>query len=167
MLARKVNGGDDIVAICDIYCQSWRAAFRGSVPQDYLDALDGSRWRPALESGELDSYVVMDGAVYAGTSAICPSRDEKMQGWGEIVTMYLLPEYFGRGYGQPLFECVVSALAEKGFEKIYLWVLDENTRARCFYEKNGFEKNGDIEIVEVGGKNLRNYRYIRYLDKAE
>ena len=167
MLVRKVRSGDDIDAICDIYCQSWRAAFRGSVPQDYLDALSGSRWRPALENSELDSYVVMDGDIYAGTSIICPSRDEKMQGWGEIVTMYLLPEYFGKGYGKPLFECVVNALKEKGFKKIYLWVLDENIRAQRFYEKNGFEKTEDVEIVEVGGKDLCNYRYICHLDKTE
>ena len=64
MMVRKVRSGDDIDAVCDIYCQSWRAAFRGSVPQDYLDALSGSRWRPALENSELDSYVVMDGDIY-------------------------------------------------------------------------------------------------------
>ena len=167
MLVRKVISGDDIGAICDIYCHSWRAAYRGSVPQDYLDALDGSRWRPALENSGFESYVVMDGEAYAGTSIICPSRDEKMQGWGEIVAMYLLPEYFGKGYGQLLLECVVNALKEKGFEDIYLWVLDENKRARRFYEKNGFEKTGDIEIAEVGGKDLRNYRYIRHMDKTE
>ena len=152
---------DDFEAIGDIYARSWKAAYRGIVPQDYLDELKGSAWVPLFADSRYDSRVITDAGAYVGTSAVCAARDEKMAGWGEIVSIYLLPEYFGRGYAAPLLEHAVGALAEGGYERVYLWVLLENIRAQRFYEKHGFEKNGDHASLTVAGKELTEVRYVR------
>ena len=60
-------------------------------------------------------------------------------GFGEVVSLYLLPAYYRKGYGRELLESVRDALLEH-YEGVYLWVLRENARARAFYEKLGFAR---------------------------
>lgn len=101
----------------------------------------------------------MDNGKYIGISSICAARDEAMAGWGEIISMYLLPDYFHMGIGKPLVENSISALIKMGYSKIYLWVLQENTRARKFYEKNGFTLSADTVTIQIGNKDLAEVRY--------
>ena len=161
MDVRKTNATDDFEAIGNIYASSWKFAYKGIVPQDYLDNLQGTRWSSVLPTSPYDSFVVLENGVYIGTSSVCSSRDEKMSGWGEIASLYLLPEYFGKGYGKPLFECAVNSLRERGFDNVFLWVLEENVRAQRFYEKNGFNKAEDTMNMNIGGKDLIEVRYIK------
>ena len=99
-----------------------------------------------------------------GTSSVCPSRWEGCPGFGEIVSLYLLPEYMGRGFGKALLEAAVEALAGQGFREVLLWVLEENRRARRFYERAGFSCSGDRREDEIGGKLLWEVLYRRSLE---
>ena len=161
MTIRKVTPSDDFAAIGEIYAQSWKTAYRGIVPQDYLDALTGEHWSARLRDAHRGAYVAIDGGKYAGTASVTPARDAKMPGWGELISIYLLPEYFGAGVAAPLFDCAMSALADMGFEAVYLWVLEGNLRARKFYEKHGFHANGDTETLTIAGRELVEIRYTR------
>ncbi|GHU80548.1 N-acetyltransferase [Clostridia bacterium] len=163
MEIRRVTVQDNFAAIGEIYASSWKAAYRGLVPQDYLDGLSGKRWSDTLANSKHDAFVVMEKDRYIGTSSVCAARDDRMSGWGEVVSIYLLPEYFGKGYAKPLFDFAVAALSDKGFEDIYLWVLEGNIRAQRFYEKNGFQKNGDGAALSIGGKKLTELRYTKHL----
>ncbi|MEG0377278.1 MAG: GNAT family N-acetyltransferase, partial [Eubacterium sp.] len=82
-------------------------------------------------------------------------------GWGEIISLYLLPEYMGRGLGTLLFERGICELARLGFEDIYLWVLEDNTRARSLYEKHKFVRSDKALEDCIGGKNLLEIQYVR------
>ena len=159
MEIRKITETDDFDAISRIYALSWKTAYKNIVPQQYLDELSESRWSDILRNSPNDAFVIMENGIYIGTSSICPARDEKMSGWGEIISIYLLPEYFGKGYGKPLFDNSVNALLNMGFDKIYVWVLEQNMRARRFYEKNGFTLF-DKKMINVGGVDLPEVRYI-------
>jgi GNAT superfamily N-acetyltransferase len=55
---------------------------------------------------------------------------------------YVLPEHRGSGMADELH----AAATELGVTK--LWCLEENHRARRFYEKRGWELNGETRIVE-------------------
>ena len=70
-----------------------------------------------------------------------------MSGWGEIVSLYLLPSYTEKGIGTVLFQGVMDELKRLGLYKIYLWVLEENRPARAFYEKNGFKVMDGLIIL--------------------
>ena len=72
----------------------------------------------------------------------------------------LLPDYMGRGVGKVLFQSVVAELMKMGYRNIYLWVLEENLRARRFYEKEGFSGTDDYLYDNIGGKDVREIRYI-------
>ena len=160
MEIRRMTLNDDAEVVGNIYANSWKAAYRGIVPQAYLDGLAGSMWLAVLRDEQYQSYLAMDGEAYIGASAVCAARDESMVGWGEIVSLYLLPTYFGSGYAEPLFRRVVEALRMQGYQQIYLWVLEENARARRFYEKQGFAANGDRLVLTIEGKELMEVRYV-------
>ena len=149
----------DFEAVGAIFAASWKVAYRGIVPQGHLDSLDASVWVKNLSSSQYDVFVIFDGETPIGATAVCAARDGAMAGWGEITAIYLLPEYFGKGYAAPLFQRAVNALTENGYRQIYLWVLEENRRARAFYEAHGFQPNGDQDTITVGGKALSEIRY--------
>jgi len=79
---------------------------------------------------------------------------------GEIVSIYLLPEYFRKGYGQRLLKTALIDMKTKGYKNCYLWVLKENSNARQFYESIGFICNDDECTCEIMKKQLVNVRYI-------
>ena len=161
MKVRRVTKSDDFRAIADIYVHSWQAAYRGIVPDDYLDGLRTDRWAGRLEVSAYTAMVLTDGERYIGTCSFAPARDGAMQGWGEIISFYLLPEYFGSGCAGILMREALESLDAAGYPGVYLWVLEENTRARKFYEKYGFALNGDRLEIEIGGRALMEVRYIR------
>ena len=47
-----------------------------------------------------------------------------------------------------------------GYEDVFLWVLEENERARRFYENFGFVPTDDFLDDNIGGRDLREVRYI-------
>ena len=104
--------------------------------------------------------VCIDNGKIVGTSSFCKSRFEQLQGWGEIISIYLLPDYIGKGYGKILIDAVLSELKRQGYEDVFLWVLEENVRARNFYEKYGFLLTDDVSDANIGGKVLREMRYV-------
>lgn len=158
---------EEVNDVSRIYARSWKAAYRGIVPQDYLDGLPELRWTALLAENPSKSYVLIDGGRLAGTSSISPARDEKMAGWGEIISLYLLPEYFGRGHGRALLDFCVNELRAAGYAHIYLWTLEKNTVARTFYEKAGFKHDGEKITCSIGGESLTEVRYIYLINGAE
>lgn len=160
MHIRPVTIADDPEAVGAIYAASWQTAYRGLVPQDYLDTLSGKIWVPILTDPQYDSLVLLDGESYAGTAAVCPARDTCLYGYGELVSLYLLPDYWGTGGGTELLAAALTHLRQRGYSAIYLWVLEENGRARRFYEKHGWRDSGERTAVSVGGKALSECRYV-------
>lgn len=59
---------------------------------------------------------------------------------------YVVPEAWGTGVAQTLHDAALAAMPDCA--EIKLWVLEENRRARRFYEKNGWRPNGETRVVE-------------------
>ena len=142
-----------------IYALSWKTAYQDIVPQQYLEELSLERWTPLLQDSPYSGFILKDDDKFIATSSISPARDETMKGWGEIISIYVLPEFFNKGYGKKLLSFVLSELKGMGFKRIYLWVLEENMQARAFYERNGFVFDGDKTNITIGGKSLVEMRY--------
>lgn len=146
--------------VSHIYALAWKRAYHTIIPQDYLEDLSLERWTPLLQSSPFDGFVLEENGKYIATSSIFEARDENMKGWGEIISLYVLPNYLFLGYGKRLLSFVMLELQKKGFMNIYLWVLEENIQARNFYERNGFTPNEDKCTIIIGGKELVEIRYI-------
>ncbi len=160
MEIRYLTPADDRTAVSRIYEESWKYAYKGIVPQDYLDSIPEGRWASGLDRQGRSTLVCVDGGKLVGTSTFCGSRFEQFPGWGEVISIYLLPEYIGKGYGRLLLKSIVLELNRQGYPDIFLWVLEENRRARHFYEQFGFSPTDDFLTQTIGGKALREVRYI-------
>ncbi|MEO1060207.1 MAG: GNAT family N-acetyltransferase [Actinomycetota bacterium] len=154
---------DDADQLGPVHVRAWQAAYRGIMPDDYLDGLDGTaraaRWREHL--GDVPADVVhlvgdLEGRIVGGVT-VGTERDERRI--GELYAINLDPDAFGTGVGQALFEAGEEALRSLGHDEAVLWVVRENARARRFYERNGWLPDGTEKAVDFGGVDVVELRY--------
>ncbi len=157
---RRFCETDSVEDISRIYARSWKKSYRGIIPDDYLNALSETRWSQRLMKDADCLMLAVEDETPVGGATYCPARDMAMSGWGEIVSLYLLPSHTEKGIGTMLFQGVMDELKRLGLSRMYLWVLEENRPARAFYEKNGFQANGDVMLDNIGGRTVREIRYV-------
>jgi RimJ/RimL family protein N-acetyltransferase len=74
--------------------------------------------------------------------------------------LYVVPEAWGTGVALTLHDEALAAMPDCA--EVKLWVLEENRRARRFYEKNGWRRNGESRVVEYPPQPLDvGYSFIR------
>lgn len=156
---RYITKSDDRLAISKIYEESWKYAYQGIVPQQYLDSIPEGQWASHIEQSDRNNLVMVRDGVMIGTSGFGKSRMEEMMDFGEIISIYFLPEYMGKGYGRLLLQAVIAELKKMGFNKIFLWVLEDNWRARHFYERSGFVQTERCLFSNIGGRELKEVQY--------
>jgi GNAT superfamily N-acetyltransferase len=61
----------------------------------------------------------------------------------ELHRLYVVPEAWGTGVAARLHDVAVARWRELGIENAVLWVLEENRRARRFYERRGWSETGE------------------------
>jgi ribosomal protein S18 acetylase RimI-like enzyme len=154
---------DDAADLARVHVRSWQTAYRGLVHQAYLDSMsvesriDG--WNRILNRGTRVLLAEEDVEV-VGFCSLGPADHD---GWGEIYSIYVAPEHWGVGLGRELLVAGEAALTESGLERALLWVLDGNTRARKFYERQGWLLGKPIRIENIGGSDLTEVRYEKSL----
>ncbi|WP_433240919.1 N-acetyltransferase family protein [Streptosporangium sp. CA-135522] len=146
------GGPDDAEDVLRIKTETWKTAYRGLLPQDFLDELrvelrEVELWR-ARFAGAAERVVIGEaGGVSAGFSLFGSARDREIPG-GEIYAIYVLSEHWSTGLGLALMNRSVARLREMGHAEAGLWVLESNVRARRFYERFGFTLSGRVQDVE-------------------
>lgn len=160
MKIRHVTQQDNSLEISNIYETSWKCTYQNIIPQDYLDSIPIGKWADCIYKADMNHLVMIKDGRMIGTASFCKSRWEAHHDYGEIVSIYFLPEYIGQGYGKLLLDKCIEELKRCGFDKILLWVLEDNHRARRFYEKNGLICSEVFLNDTIGGKNLREVLYI-------
>lgn len=163
---------EDARQIAGVHVLSWQGAYRGLLPQAYLDGLDPAqrvdRWERSLTeaTGYRDGVLVAEAAgTLLGFAGYSPSRDDDVDPGrvGEIKSIYLLPSAWGKGIGRRLMGAALGHLAEARFGLATLWVLDSNVRARRFYEAGGWSADGARKTDESRGFPVTEVRYQRAL----
>ena len=166
----------DAAQIAVVHVRSWQGAYRGLLPQAYLDGLDPAqrvvRWERSLAEGNTGraGVLVADaGGALLGFASYAPSRDTDADPGrvGEIGAIYLLPRAWGNGVGRRLMGATLVCLAEAEFDEVTLWVLDSNVRARQFYAAGGWSADGAQKLDESRGFPITQVRYRRSLSASE
>ena len=160
----------DACGLAQVQTQSWREAYQGLVSAGYLTALqvDPRVWTQRLTgSGPLTATLVAiaDSRVvgFAGVGPqLPPDGDPRV---GHLYTLYLLARWWGAGIGHRLHTAALDALTCAGFGSAVLWVLDGNSRAIAFYEREGWRFDGGSRTEHMGGaESLAELRMSRRLD---
>ncbi|MGW1541557.1 N-acetyltransferase family protein [Streptomyces sp. NPDC002309] len=163
----------DCGRVAEIRVGGWRSAYRGLMPQSYLDALsvrqdaDRRRARFGQGDGTVVNLVAERAGEVVGWACHGPYRDGEVRtADAELYAIYVHPERYGEGIGHALLSESVRRCRASGHRRMLLWVLRDNTAARRFYERAGFAADGAQEPFEVDGVQVPEVRYARELTEA-
>lgn len=153
-----------------IHVRAWQAAYRGIMPNDYLDGLRAedrsAMWRRSFANPPPGQQlrVVLVGEEVAGFAEFGLEESESPgPDVGQLYAINLDPSHWGRGLGRALLREVTQALADSDYRYAVLWVAPENVRARGLYESEGWIDDGSSQNAEVLGVTVQEMRYRRRL----
>ncbi|MFN8473747.1 MAG: GNAT family N-acetyltransferase [Anaerolineae bacterium] len=153
----------DAAGIGRVSAETWRAAYRGLMPDSILDNISveqrAARYREILGSADRRraTFVAEDASSgVVGFASSGPERSSDPFYTGELYALYILPEYHRHGLGRGLVAATVSHLRGGGHTAMLVWVLAGNP-ACGFYQRLGGrflrEKHlpaGDVTLLEEG-----------------
>jgi GNAT superfamily N-acetyltransferase len=125
---------------------AWNAGM-AQVVDTKLDAL-------APFEGRVARYREGIAALPPGMRIWVAERDDRVVGHanvavgkalGELSALYVVPEEWGSGVAGALHDQAVAGMRELGATEATLWVVEQNTRARRFYEREGWSANGETK----------------------
>ena len=161
---REATAGDAAL-ISSIIAASWRGAYQTLIDSVYLARLPEEYWLPSmrswLDSGRMYGLIAERTGQPVGCIVFGRGRDEDHADWGEIVSLYLLPDVMGQGVGSSLLQAALQALAEDGYPRVYLWSFQGNERAERFYQRHGFLLTSDRVNYKIGSTDVTDVRLIR------
>jgi ribosomal protein S18 acetylase RimI-like enzyme len=152
----------DASAIAAVRVDSWRASYRGIMPDTYLDGMkteDSTRlWERVLGAGSdaACTFVAEIDGELVGFAAGNTLAERKLEFDAELTALYILPSAQRAGIGRRLLMEVAATLAAAGAPNMLVWVLAQNRKAREFYEHLGALllaeqtfKWDDLDLIEV------------------
>ncbi len=185
----RYGSAEDAEAISRVRRDAWRAAYAGIITAEIIERATGvpdtdreralfvSRpWRRTLVAEHTPSAAPVTEVI--GYASFGPERDvdgaplpERAGHAGsprprcaELYALYVTPAWWSTGAGRDLMRRVLEETRAGGYPRIILWVLEQNARARQFYERWGFRLDGRSYRADwLGG--VTEVCYARDLDR--
>lgn len=153
---------EDIPRIAEILIFAKRTAYRPIFRDDAVsfNGMQVVKLAGELErEGAVDHMVVYDDGIVRGMMekrrGDSPDYPDSMQ----LCSFYVDPFFQGCGIGRRMMEQFLDETKKNGFQRIYLWVLEKNSRARGLYESYGFAFDGTKALQDGTAEYL--LRYVR------
>lgn len=160
---RVAKSGDEC-AIAGVHIRSWQEAYKGLIPQSYLDALPNEfenrvkMWTSILANSQRWAWVAENSNGIVGFVLFGPPRDPNRESFIELGAIYLLASEKGKGIGFSLLSAGFNKMKDLGYKKAYCWVLENNPTIK-FYERSGANFSGQTKDDEIGGKYFKELAY--------
>ncbi len=161
---RPLTPQDDLTAVGELYACSWKQTYQRILPQRFLDKLTHDRWSAVLRAEPGASLGMFENGALIGTAMLGYSREEEREGYGEIVSLHLLPEKEGQGYGRKLLSAALDGMKAEGCANACLWVICQNSHAVLFYVHMGFRPTGRMQQENYGGETVELMELARELN---
>ena len=164
---RRLATIEDAETIAIIHVCTWRVAYEGIVPAQYLASLSvqerANLWRRVISEQRSTVLLAVTPHGEVGFISFGPSRDKDGKEKAEVYAIYVLPQFWHQGVGQELLEDAERQVQDCHFTALTLWVLEKNAQARRFYEARGFRLDGDRKEATISGSFLTELRYEKKL----
>jgi len=154
----------DAPAIAALHAASWRSAYRGMLPDAFLDGpIEGNRlehWTHRMSLASPRRYVlsaVTHGRLF-GCACVFAAADPE---WGALLdNLHVAPDAKGRGIGARLLGGALEWVrATSRDDRMHLWVFDANEPARRFYDRQGGRVTGARTAEIIPGTQVAELRY--------
>jgi ribosomal protein S18 acetylase RimI-like enzyme len=156
---------DDARAIADVHARTWQGAYEHVFGAERLAGMSLparlAQWERILAAGQSDVFVATDDGI-VGFVSTGDSRDADAE--AELYAIYVLPGAWGSGAGAALMCAGLAAMRARASGAAVLWVLEDNPRARRFYEREGWALDGERKEDEYLGIRVAEVRYRIALD---
>jgi ribosomal protein S18 acetylase RimI-like enzyme len=150
---------DDAEAVARVHVETWRAAYAHALSPEGLASLSVTQ-RAELHRRSPPVVADVDGEI-VGLVSVGPGTDPDTD--GELYAIYVLPDHWGSGVGRALMQAGEERLRELGHQHAILWVLEDNPRARRFYEAAGWTLDGTRRPIAIFGQPVPEIRYEKSL----
>lgn len=142
---------EDADALGAFHVASWREAYAGLLPAEFLAGLDvdgrARRWRDILEGGSAGTTLLAASAGgVVGLVSVGPSLQPAQPATAGLYALYVDAAEWGTGLGYRLHEAGLGLLRTAGAVRAELWVLRTNARAISFYERQGWYADGRTQL---------------------
>jgi GNAT superfamily N-acetyltransferase len=141
-LTIRVARPKDAAEVARIYIESWHDTYPSVLSRAMLCAMtpkgQTARWLAAIRSQKRETVLVAEdaGAGIVAMASLGPSRDKSFGYDGEVYTLYVDPNFLGRGIGRMLLNGAFEVLRARSFTSCVIWAHAGNN-ARFFYETMG------------------------------
>jgi len=167
-LSLRPASAADAALIASIHSTSWQATYRGLLPDSFLDR-EVTRERAAYWDARLRApggerrIVLIAELEDEPVGFVCVERQPD-SAWGVLLdNLHALPQHQGIGAGKLLMRAAEDWAREQGETQLYLYVLEGNTPAIRFYERQGWRFVG-AEPDHMGGVDITALRYVYRMD---
>ena len=160
VIIRKAIPGDEQV-LAYIQTESWKAAFAGILSPEELERCTSLQkaekmYHSVLLREDCNMAIELVNNQPHCIAAWAKNRCDLGNTVGKLICIHSLQNNWAKGYGSAMMEYVLAQLQQANYESVILWVFEENTRARKFYEKHGFTlteqkklANGIAEVMYI------------------
>ncbi|MBO33767.1 MAG: GNAT family N-acetyltransferase [Rhodospirillaceae bacterium] len=161
---------DDIKDIAEVYVETWRSTYAGTLPDKVLIEMSQERqmimWARAIDRArnpKSEKILVVDeadGVVGVGSAGFNRNREgpaRDIEYGGEVYTLYVLPDFQNQGLGELLLKGLFHVLVSQDYHSAVIWVLALNP-SRFFYEAMGGKRVGERD-EKLWGTTLKEFAY--------
>ena len=154
----------DAAAIAALHAESWLATFANVLTDEYRSSgiLEDRQavWQERMSAPPSNQLVILAEEEKRLAGFACAYGDQDAR-WGTFLdNLHVRPDWQGRGLGQSLMVRVAAwCVAEYPESGLYLLVLEQNSRARAFYEQLGATDVGGETSVPPGFLSAPSRRY--------
>lgn len=140
----KIRPGtpEDLQAVVTLQLVSWRDAYRGLLPDAYLDGALAddlaAKWRGKLIESPDPRTLLLVAESPAGLGGFFYAAQETPgDAHAYLDNLHVRPELRGHGLGEALMRAAVPMLQARGYRGMHLLVSAENAAAIRFYRRLG------------------------------
>jgi RimJ/RimL family protein N-acetyltransferase len=160
----------DAAPIAEVHACCWQFAYAYIFGADRLADIDvaerADRWRSRLQEPTQTTFLAEDSGEVIGFCTVSEDRSGSID--TELWGLYLLPDAWGSGIARALMSAGLAKLQGAGYTEAVSWVLEDNPRARRFYEREGWTEDGGSRVgthLEVETRELRYRRPLNAVSK--
>ncbi len=139
----RAGTAEDLEAVVALQLASWRDAYRGLLPDAYLDGALAddlvAKWRGKLIDSPDPRALLLVAESPAGVLSGFFYAAEETPGDASayLDNLHVRPELRGQGLGEGLMRAAVPMLQARGYSGMHLLVFAENAAAVRFYQRLG------------------------------
>ena len=139
----------DIAYVQQIAHETWRETYNNIIPHELQTRFLTRNYSDMMLMKRMEKTIMLIAECEGVPIGFANFTRIDADGDSELTAMYILPNYQQTGYGKKLFLQALSQL--KDASKLSVYVDEQNSLGRTFYEKQGFQ------FVEMFSESFEGY----------